>query len=132
MATLANTYRLISLLAAGPYRASSFLDTPPLTYNGGPERNMTELEFKSLAAQGYNRIPLVHETFADLDTVVPGRSVFAEADDTGGVMDDRDGAGARRIIAPMRVPSCTHHNNSHPEILISTALSPCRIPRYIR
>ncbi|HWV62756.1 MAG TPA: anthranilate synthase component I, partial [Oxalicibacterium sp.] len=29
---------------------------------------MTELEFKSLAAQGYNRIPLVAEAFADLET----------------------------------------------------------------
>ena len=29
---------------------------------------MTEAEFKRLAAQGYNRIPLVLETFADLDT----------------------------------------------------------------
>lgn len=29
---------------------------------------MTETEFKRLAAEGYNRIPLVVETFADLDT----------------------------------------------------------------
>ncbi|MEY4591561.1 MAG: hypothetical protein RIR18_456 [Pseudomonadota bacterium] len=29
---------------------------------------MTELEFQTLAAQGYNRIPLTLETFADLDT----------------------------------------------------------------
>ena len=29
---------------------------------------MTELEFKSLAAQGYNRVPLIAETVADLDT----------------------------------------------------------------
>jgi anthranilate synthase component I len=29
---------------------------------------ITELEFKSLAAQGYNRIPLVAEAFADLET----------------------------------------------------------------
>jgi anthranilate synthase component 1 len=29
---------------------------------------MTELEFKALAAQGYNRIPLIAESFADLDT----------------------------------------------------------------
>ena len=29
---------------------------------------MTEIEFKALAAQGYNRIPLVVETYADLDT----------------------------------------------------------------
>jgi len=30
--------------------------------------DMTELEFNALAAQGYNRIPLVAETYADLDT----------------------------------------------------------------
>jgi len=29
---------------------------------------MTELEFKSLATQGYNRIPLISEAFADLET----------------------------------------------------------------
>lgn len=29
---------------------------------------MTELEFKSLAEQGYNRIPLITEAFADLET----------------------------------------------------------------
>ena len=29
---------------------------------------ITELEFKSLAAQGYNRIPLLSEAFADLET----------------------------------------------------------------
>ena len=29
---------------------------------------MTESEFRQFAAQGYNRIPLVLETFADLDT----------------------------------------------------------------
>jgi anthranilate synthase component 1 len=29
---------------------------------------ITELEFKSLAAQGHNRIPLISEAFADLET----------------------------------------------------------------
>src|SRR6266850_25712 len=29
---------------------------------------MTEQEFKQLAAQGFNRIPVILETFADLDT----------------------------------------------------------------
>jgi anthranilate synthase component 1 len=29
---------------------------------------MTELEFRALAAQGYNRIPLIAESFADLET----------------------------------------------------------------
>ncbi len=31
-------------------------------------QTMTELEFNDLATQGYNRIPLIIETFADLDT----------------------------------------------------------------
>jgi anthranilate synthase component I len=34
----------------------------------GQEISMTELEFKSLATQGYNRIPLIAEAFADLET----------------------------------------------------------------
>src|SRR5450432_1062983 len=29
---------------------------------------MTEIEFKSLALQGFNRIPLIAEAFADLET----------------------------------------------------------------
>ncbi|MDB5900662.1 MAG: trpE, partial [Ramlibacter sp.] len=29
---------------------------------------ITELEFRSLASQGYNRIPLIAEAFADLET----------------------------------------------------------------
>src|SRR2546429_8574666 len=29
---------------------------------------MTEAEFRALAAQGYNRVPLILESFADLDT----------------------------------------------------------------
>ena len=29
---------------------------------------ITELEFKSLASEGYNRIPLMAEAFADLET----------------------------------------------------------------
>ena len=29
---------------------------------------ITELEFKSLAAEGYNRIPLIAEALADLET----------------------------------------------------------------
>ena len=29
---------------------------------------ITELEFQSLAAQGHNRIPLIGEAFADLET----------------------------------------------------------------
>jgi len=32
------------------------------------EQQMTEAEFQRLAAQGFNRVPLIAETFADLDT----------------------------------------------------------------
>lgn len=44
---------------------SARLTVYPLTTVG---LTMTEIEFKALAAQGYNRIPLVVETYADLDT----------------------------------------------------------------
>ena len=39
---------------------------------------MTEAEFNQLAEQGYNRIPVVLETFADLDTpfsIVTGKQI---------------------------------------------------------
>ena len=68
MATLATPYRLIPMPVAGPIGLAVFLDISPYNYRRGPERNMTELEFKSLAAQGYNRIPLLAEAFADLET----------------------------------------------------------------
>jgi anthranilate synthase component 1 len=32
------------------------------------DRNMTELEFQSLANEGFNRIPLIAEALADLET----------------------------------------------------------------
>ena len=44
---------------------------------------MTELEFKSLAAQGYNRIPLVAEAFADLETPLSLYLKLAFAHDGG-------------------------------------------------
>ena len=44
---------------------------------------MTELEFKSLAAQGYNRIPLVLEAFADLETPLSLYLKLAFAHDGG-------------------------------------------------
>lgn len=31
---------------------------------------MTEIEFNALAAQGYNRVPIIKETYADLDTTL--------------------------------------------------------------
>ena len=44
---------------------------------------MTELEFKSLAAQGYNRIPLMIEAFADLETPLSLYLKLAHARDGG-------------------------------------------------
>jgi anthranilate synthase component 1 len=54
----------------GPARcARSRRQFPDCTAVRRRERNvMTEAEFRALAAQGYNRIPLVLESFADLDT----------------------------------------------------------------
>src|SRR6476660_7324688 len=44
---------------------------------------MTELEFKSLAAQGYNRIPLITEAFADLETPLSLYLKLAQSQDGG-------------------------------------------------
>jgi len=47
---------------------------------------MTEIEFKALAAQGYNRIPLVAETYADLDTPLAIYLKLAHSGPQGGKM----------------------------------------------
>ncbi|MQR02656.1 anthranilate synthase component I [Glaciimonas soli] len=44
---------------------------------------MTELEFKSLAAQGYNRIPLIAEALADLETPLTLYLKLAQTQQTG-------------------------------------------------
>ena len=44
---------------------------------------MTELEFNSLSAEGYNRIPLVLEAFADLETPLSLYLKLAHAKDAG-------------------------------------------------
>eukprot|EP01037_Dinobryon_pediforme_P040072 gene40072-49031_t len=44
---------------------------------------MTELEFKSLANQGYNRIPLIAEAFADLETPLTLYLKLAQTQNTG-------------------------------------------------
>ena len=44
---------------------------------------MTELEFKSLANQGYNRIPLIAEAFADLETPLTLYLKLAQSQHTG-------------------------------------------------
>ena len=45
---------------------------------------ITELEFKSLASQGYNRIPLIAEAFADLETPLSLYLKLAYASGQGG------------------------------------------------
>src|SRR5699024_5771065 len=45
---------------------------------------MTEIEFNALAANGYNRIPLIAETFADLDTPLSIYLKLAHASPEGG------------------------------------------------
>jgi anthranilate synthase component 1 len=44
---------------------------------------MTELEFKSLATEGYNRIPLIAEAFADLETPLTLYLKLAQSHNTG-------------------------------------------------
>ena len=44
---------------------------------------ITELEFKSLASQGYNRIPLMLEAFADLETPLSLYLKLAHTRDNG-------------------------------------------------
>ncbi|HEX8606347.1 MAG TPA: anthranilate synthase component I [Pseudoduganella sp.] len=44
---------------------------------------MTELEFKSLATQGYNRIPLIAEAFADLETPLSLYLKLAQSQNSG-------------------------------------------------
>ncbi|MBY0242631.1 MAG: anthranilate synthase component I [Burkholderiaceae bacterium] len=44
---------------------------------------MTELEFKSLATQGYNRIPLIAEAFADLETPLTLYLKLAQSQNSG-------------------------------------------------
>ena len=44
---------------------------------------ISELEFKSLSAQGYNRIPLMAEAFADLETPLSLYLKLAHAKDAG-------------------------------------------------
>ena len=44
---------------------------------------ISELEFKSLSAQGYNRIPLMAEAFADLETPLSLYLKLAHSKDGG-------------------------------------------------
>ena len=56
---------------------------------------ITELEFKSLAAEGYNRIPLIAEAFADLETPL---SLYLKLAYTGGVSGSSSGGGRNSFL----------------------------------
>ncbi|MEO6032929.1 MAG: anthranilate synthase component I [Burkholderiaceae bacterium] len=56
---------------------------------------ITELEFKSLAAQGYNRIPLIAEAFADLETPL---SLYMKLAYTAGASHVSSGGGKHSFL----------------------------------
>ncbi|HEX7437455.1 MAG TPA: chorismate-binding protein, partial [Caldimonas sp.] len=56
---------------------------------------ITELEFKSLAAQGHNRIPLIAEAFADLETPL---SLYLKLAYTGGGSGSASGGGKHSFL----------------------------------
>ena len=64
---------------------------------------MTEAEFSALAAQGYNRIPLVLETFADLDTPL---SLYLKLANQPVHLPARIGASAASASAAIRSSAC--------------------------
>ena len=73
---------------------------------------ITELEFKSLASEGYNRIPLMVEAFADLETPLSLYLKLAHTKDGGKhsfllesvVGGERLGATASSVCLP--APCC--------------------------
>ena len=56
---------------------------------------ITELEFKSLASQGYNRIPLIAEAFADLETPL---SLYLKLTHSAGVSPASSGGGKNSFL----------------------------------
>ena len=56
---------------------------------------ITELEFKSLATQGHNRIPLIAEAFADLETPL---SLYLKLAHTAGVSHASAGGGKHSFL----------------------------------
>jgi anthranilate synthase component 1 len=72
---------------------------------------ITELEFKSLAAQGFNRIPLIAEAFADLETPL---SLYLKLAGGSAQLPARIG-GRRRALRPLFVhrPAGAHAAARH-------------------
>jgi anthranilate synthase component 1 len=64
---------------------------------------ITELEFKSLSAQGFNRIPLMAEAFADLETPLSLYLKLAFSKDGGKYSFLAGIRGWRRAIWPLQL-----------------------------
>ncbi len=64
---------------------------------------ITELEFKSLASEGYNRIPLMAEAFADLETPLSLYLKLAHAKDGGKHSFLLESVGGRRALWPLQL-----------------------------
>jgi anthranilate synthase component 1 len=72
------------LIAVGRTRApAGFLKPNAALPRAAWRKSMTELEFKSLANEGYNRIPLISEAFADLETPLTLYLKLAQTQNTG-------------------------------------------------
>jgi anthranilate synthase component 1 len=71
------------LLPAAITHPAGFLTNHRAHSCGGMESSMTELEFKSLAIEGYNRIPLIAEAFADLETPLTLYLKLAQSQNNG-------------------------------------------------
>ena len=78
---------------------------------------MTETEFNKLAQQGYNRIPVVLETFADLDTPL---SIYLKLANQPYsyllvvVRSVRTNTSSVSLLAGHRLPQETWNTNSPP------------------
>jgi anthranilate synthase component 1 len=64
---------------------------------------ITELEFKSLAQAGYNRIPLIAEAFADLETPLSLYLKLAHAKGGGQLQLSARIRGGRRALWPLQL-----------------------------
>ena len=73
---------------------------------------MTELEFKALAAQGYNRIPLIAESFADLETPLSLYLKLARAQGSGATPFCSNRWSAASASAAIRSSACRRARRS--------------------